>query len=88
MFFIFFSEIKIFEWKCLHRFKFITMSICNKGHKIITKNIHKYKGVCQVGLCLGIEKCLNGLAIMNHDPSMFHPLEAYCDSIVDEPQLH
>jgi hypothetical protein len=63
-FFIFFNEIEIVEWKCLHGFNFITMSICNKGHRIIVKNIHKYKGVCQVSLCLGIEICLNGLAIV------------------------
>jgi hypothetical protein len=87
-FFVFFDEIEIVEWKCLHGFKFITMFICNKGHRIIVENIHKYKGVCQVGLCLGTKKCLNGLTIANQDPSMHHPLDAYRDSIADEPQLH
>jgi len=62
-FFVFSSEIEIVEWKCLHGFKFITMSICNKSYRIIAENIHKYKGVCQVGLCLGTEiYALNGLS--------------------------
>jgi hypothetical protein len=60
-FFIFFNEIDIVEWKCFHGFKFITMSICNESYRIIAENIYKYKGVCQVGLCLGTEICLNGL---------------------------
>jgi hypothetical protein len=58
----FFSEIEIVEWKRLHGFKFITMSTCNKRYRIIAENIHKYKGFCQVGLCLGTEICLNGLS--------------------------
>ncbi len=65
-FFIFFNEIDLVECKRLHGFKFITMSICNRSYRTIAENIHKYKGVCQVGLCLGTEICLNGLNEPGH----------------------